>query len=227
MAVEQHNSTTSDFFSTWAATGKGHSMAKGHSELVEGIFRTITPKGKTLLDVGCGIGAALATAQAAGASGMAGIDLSEDMIGIARTHLPDADLMVGTADRLPWPDNTFDLAISVEAMYYFHDPVAGLKEICRVLKPGGHFISAIEYFQENAGSQVWATQLPMQIWCWSERQWQDAFEAAGFKDVQCSRIIRRQFKAETEFQPSDFFPDYDAYLDYVREGALQVFGTKS
>ena len=227
MNQNQHNETTADFFSGWADTGKGHSMAKGHSALVEGIYATIPPAGKSVVDIGCGIGGALSTAVENGAHSVAGIDLSENMIKVGRERLPQADLHIGAADQLPWTDNSFDLAISVEAMYYFQDPVAGLKEICRVVKPGGVFASAIEFYGENAGSMVWAEQLPMKIWCWSSQEWTDAFEQAGFTQVATSRIVRKDYKSKEEFQPSDFFPDYTSYLDYIQQGALLITGQKS
>jgi ubiquinone/menaquinone biosynthesis C-methylase UbiE len=226
MKSSEHNTSTSEFFSSWAASGKGHSMAKGHSLLVAGLFERLDLKGKSVLDVGCGIGEALLEAKARGASSCAGIDLSNEMIEIARKRLPEADFQTGSVEKLPWQTNSFDLSISIEAMYYFHNPEESLKEIYRVLKPGGLFASAIEFYKENAGSQVWAEQLPMKIWCWSEQEWQQAFEEAGFSEVSCARIVRKTVKSKSEFQASDFFPDYDSYLAYVREGALVVSGKK-
>ncbi|MEZ4919497.1 MAG: class I SAM-dependent methyltransferase [Saprospiraceae bacterium] len=222
----KHNKTTGDYFSEWALNGRGDSMAMGHQLLVDAILEKIDVQGKSILDVGCGVGEALASASRAGASQIAGIDLASDMIELARSRQPQGDFKQGSVEVLPWPDAQFDLCISVEAMYYFEQPLDGLKEIYRVLRPGGQFASAIEFFEENAGSTVWADELPMNIWCWSETKWKQTFEAAGFKQVACSRIIRKTFKSESEFVPSNFFPDYARYLDYVQQGALLVVGEK-
>ena len=86
--------------------------------------------GTTVLDAGSGSGEFLATLREAGAT-VAGCDPAEGMIDIARTLVPDADLRVASAERLPWPDDAFDLVTAVNALA-FTDADVALAEFARV-----------------------------------------------------------------------------------------------
>ena len=100
------------------------------------------PRGIRIADIGCGNGAWLLEYVQWGASprDMAGIDLMPDRIAEARTRLPDADLHLGSASSLPWPDQSFDLVSQSLVFMNMSEPalkqaVAG--EMLRVLRPGG------------------------------------------------------------------------------------------
>ena len=108
--------------------------------------------GERLLDVGCGCGAVLGIlASAHPGLSVAGIDREPKQIDAARRHLAglgvgDADLRVGDARALPWPDGAFDHAY----LMWFVEHVRGiepiLREIRRVLRPGGTItINETEY----------------------------------------------------------------------------------
>lgn len=95
-----------------------------------------------VLDVGCGTGALLA-ALAAVAPGTArcGVDASPEMLAIARQRLGDgAALRESPAERLPFPDASFELVVSTSAFHYFRDPGAALAEMQRVLVPAGRLV---------------------------------------------------------------------------------------
>ncbi len=92
--------------------------------------------GDELLDVGCGIGGLLRAAADRGAR-IAGLDLSEVAIETARSELPPADLRVGSAEELPWPDAHFDRVSCIGTLEHLPDPRAGAREIARVLRPDG------------------------------------------------------------------------------------------
>lgn len=94
---------------------------------------------RAALDVGCGTGLLLERiARAWPGLRLAGVDLSPGMLAAARRRLGSrAALVAGTADRLPFPDDGFDLAVSTSALHHWHDPVAAIAEIRRVLRPGG------------------------------------------------------------------------------------------
>jgi SAM-dependent methyltransferase len=91
--------------------------------------------GQRVLDVGCGAGAFLRLVADRGAAPH-GVDASEALIAIARTHLPDADLCVGEMEDLPWDDETFDLVTGFNSFFFANDMVAALREAGRVAKPG-------------------------------------------------------------------------------------------
>ena len=88
------------------------------------------------LDVGCGPGAALEHAAAKGAQ-VAGVDPSPSMVDRAFKRVPKADVRVGSAEELPFPDNHFTVVANVASFHHWANRDAGLREILRVLAPGG------------------------------------------------------------------------------------------
>lgn len=88
------------------------------------------------LDVGCGPGAALEHAAATGAE-VAGVDPSPSMVARASKRVPGADVHVGSAEELPFPDDHFTVVVNVASFHHWADRDAGLREILRVLAPGG------------------------------------------------------------------------------------------
>ena len=102
--------------------------------------------GASLLDVGCGAGLDCFVARAlVGPSGrVEGIDLTPEMVSRARHHLSEsgaatASVQVASAERLPFPDATFDLVTSNAALNLMPDKPAVFREIYRVLRKGGSF----------------------------------------------------------------------------------------
>jgi ubiquinone/menaquinone biosynthesis C-methylase UbiE len=95
-----------------------------------------------MLDVGCGTGELLA--RIAGhfpRAVLAGIDPVPEMLAVAKKKLPDrAEFRVGYANALPWPDDTFDVVVSVNMFHYVTHPVPAIREMTRVLKPGGKLV---------------------------------------------------------------------------------------
>lgn len=108
-----------------------------HYELY--LRRLGTRRGQRLLDVGCGLGLLLERAERRGLRG-AGIDLSERAIAEARRRAPRADLRVGAADALPWPDAAFDYVTCLGSLEHFLDEAKCLGEMRRVAAPGAQFL---------------------------------------------------------------------------------------
>jgi ubiquinone/menaquinone biosynthesis C-methylase UbiE len=96
--------------------------------------------GLAVLDVGCGQGIDLARYAAAGATAT-GIDLTPRHVELARAHLAALDLpgavVLGDAEQLPFPDRTFDRVASNGVLHHTPDIAVALREIRRVLRPGG------------------------------------------------------------------------------------------
>ena len=97
-----------------------------------------------VLDVGCGPGAAVRAAAQRGAA-VTGVDPSPVMLKLARgmTRLqPGVTLREGTAEALPLPDRSFDVAWAVASAHHWSDPTAAFAELRRVLVPGGRLLLA-------------------------------------------------------------------------------------
>lgn len=92
--------------------------------------------GLRLLDVGCGTGHHLARAQARGFT-VAGVDGSEEMLEQAARSCPGAELYRSDVEALPFPDESFDVALSIEVLRYLPDAHACLGELARVTRAGG------------------------------------------------------------------------------------------
>jgi SAM-dependent methyltransferase len=92
--------------------------------------------GARILDVGCGTGHHLADLRARGYAA-AGIDGSADMLEHARGLNPGADIRLADVDALPFPDASFDYVLCVEVLRYLPEPTACIREMARVLRPGG------------------------------------------------------------------------------------------
>lgn len=96
-----------------------------------------------VLDVATGTGLVLRALRDRGFEGsVTGMDLSPRMVDEARIHLPDAELLVADATRLPLPDDAFDLVTCVTGLQLFPHPHAAIAEWARVLRPGGRTITA-------------------------------------------------------------------------------------
>jgi SAM-dependent methyltransferase len=93
--------------------------------------------GHTVLDVGCGSGILTEElARRLGPANVAAADPSPLVEACAR-RVPQADVRTAPAEALPWPDGSFDAALAQLVLHFLEDPVAGLAEMRRVVRPGG------------------------------------------------------------------------------------------
>lgn len=104
--------------------------------LYEATFDAIGVGDRTrLLDVGCGSGYALQLATKRGAT-VSGLDAAAELLRVARSHLPEADLRHGDLETLPYDDDAFDAVTAFNAVQYATEPIRGLREIRRVASAG-------------------------------------------------------------------------------------------
>jgi len=102
-------------------------------------------QGDDVLDVGCGTGATTReVARHVGADGsVAGLDLSESMLGVARETCPGVDFRQGSAIDLPHDDASFDAVVSSFMLMFVPDPMQAVSEMRRVLRPGGRLVVSV------------------------------------------------------------------------------------
>ena len=112
---------------------------------------TAVGSGSRVLDVGCGSGEFLAELAARG-SRVAGVDPADGMVALARRAAPTADVRIGDAESLPWPDDEFDVVTAINALQFAEDPDAAAAELLRVTVPGGRV--AVANWAERAGNEL-------------------------------------------------------------------------
>ncbi len=110
----------------------------------------------TVLDVATGPGEpALAIAELVGTKGkVLGVDAVPEMVEAARREalrreLHNATFAVALADFLPFPANNFDAVVSRFGVMFFQSPVGAVREMLRVVKPGGRIALAVWHFAEK------------------------------------------------------------------------------
>jgi demethylmenaquinone methyltransferase/2-methoxy-6-polyprenyl-1,4-benzoquinol methylase len=109
------------------------------------VSRTRAGPADTVLDVATGTGAVVAELIRRTGCRVVGLDQSAEMLAEAGRRLPAAvELVEGEADRLPFPDVSFDALTFTYLLRYVDDPGATLRELARVVRPGGT-IAGLEF----------------------------------------------------------------------------------
>ena len=101
--------------------------------------------GQRVLDVACGTGVlAREVASRIGSTGfIAGIDASPGMVAVARQLAPAIEWREGVAEAIPFPDQSFDTVVSQFGLMFFTDRRQALRDMFRVLVPGGRLAIAV------------------------------------------------------------------------------------
>jgi SAM-dependent methyltransferase len=99
-------------------------------------------RNRQVIDAACGTGHGAWTLAKGGARSVDGFDLSTEAIGAAQEQYQASGLCfhVGDVTRLPVPDHAYDVFVSLETIEHLPDDQAFLREVVRVLRPGGTFI---------------------------------------------------------------------------------------
>lgn len=93
--------------------------------------------GQEVLDVGSGPGALTSElVERVGSSAVTAVDPSESFVAALEERLPGVAAHRATAEDLPFPDGTFDTVLAQLVVHFMTDPVAGLREMARVARPG-------------------------------------------------------------------------------------------
>jgi SAM-dependent methyltransferase len=102
----------------------------------------VPPAGRLTLDVGCGEGRVTRDLKELGHR-VVGLDASETMVAAARDADPSGDYLVADAAALPFPDGQTDLVVAFMSLMDVDDMVAAVRELARVLEPGGILALAV------------------------------------------------------------------------------------
>ena len=133
---------------------KSHWWHVGRRRIVEsfvkGICGRLKDRRPRILDVGCGTGGNLLLLSKYGDA--EGVDVSPDAVSFCRERGLQ-QVKQGTAEQLPYGDATFDLVTALDVVEHLDDDLAGLKEMRRVLRPGGRVLIFVPTFMFLWGLQ--------------------------------------------------------------------------
>jgi SAM-dependent methyltransferase len=108
-------------------------------------------QGRRVLDVGCGTGKLLGEVVGrVGAASVSAVDPSPSFVSAVRERYPEVDVQRAAAERLPFADDAFDVALAQLVVHFMSDPVGGLAEMARVTRPDGVVAACV---WDHAGGQ--------------------------------------------------------------------------
>lgn len=212
-------------FNEWARAGRGAGMEKGHRPVGEqAITRMGLNSDARVLDIGCGSGwAARVMAEHATKGYVVGIDISDEMIEVARAEssdYPNVRYEVASAEGLPFGDNHFTHAFSMESLYYYSNIAVALKEIHRVLKDGGRFVTVVDLYAENEPSHQWIQTLKVPVQLLSTAEYRTLLNQTGFEKIIDERLL------DPTPVPDDYaggsFATREDYVRYKENGSLML-----
>jgi len=175
-------------------------MNHSHSSLTDwGLHHVAIAQDFAILDVGCGGGATVNRLAAVAMNGMVcGIDYADGSVAVSRRTNAAliargrVDIRKASVSELPFADSRFDLVTAIETHYYWPDLAASMREIRRVLKPGGTLLMIAESY---AGGRFDAVQRvvmkPLKSAHLSVDEHRELFTTAGYTDVQIVENRRR------------------------------------
>jgi SAM-dependent methyltransferase len=152
-------------------------------------------EGQRVLDVGCGPGALTAElVSRLGSGAVAAVDPSESFVAAVRTRFPKVDIRRAAAERLPFADDTFDVAMAQLVVHFMSDPRAGVAEMARVTRQGGLVAACVWDHASDRGplSVFWQAVRELDptasdeagLFGAREGQLTSLFDDAGLRDVQ-------------------------------------------
>ena len=141
----KHREKDIEHFDQWASSYENSWMQRAFFDqthkAVLALVAGIVPQPVSVLDVGCGTGRLLRRANRYWPEAqLIGVDPANGMIEKAKLLTPNATFFTGMAEALPLQDASVDLALSTSSFHHWQDQAAGIREIVRVLRPGGYFI---------------------------------------------------------------------------------------
>lgn len=122
-----------------------HWWYRGRRTVLEGVIAALSLPGEArILDAGCGSGRNMVELKRHGA--VTGVELSQASVDIA-SRRQAGEVIAGSVLEMPFPDSSFDLAVSLDVIEHLEDDLAALRELRRTVAPGGALLVTVPAYQ--------------------------------------------------------------------------------
>lgn len=192
--------------SGWLGRRVVRAMNLSHATMTDwGLQQVQVPKNAAILDVGCGGGETVRRLAALAPEGtVIGVDYSAASVAVSReTNAEEIEagrvqVVQGSVAALPFPDRTFDIVTAVETHYYWPDLPANVRDILRVLKPGGTFAVIAETYRGGPFRLLYSVVMPLLRAAYlSDAEHRDLLTQAGFADVRTMHVSGKNWICAT------------------------------
>jgi len=191
-------------FNQWVHDGRSSALESHHRSFAEDTISLmgIEPRDR-ILEIGCGEGWASRLLSSLVPEGLVvGLDVSDEMIRKARAASASRENILyvwADAESIPWQERFFSRAFSVESFYYVEKPEVALREIFRVLSPGGSVWILNHLSRENEYTLRWIERLQVPVHLRSAEEYGKLFASCGFEGYAFRMIPDRTPDADAEY----------------------------
>jgi arsenite methyltransferase len=178
-------------FNRWARQGRGESMERDHARIAETIWeRMELSAADRILDLGCGQGWACRVLAQRAPQGclILGVDISDEMIRLAREKsrtFSNVSYHCGQAEQIPTLSDYFTKIVSIEAFYYFPRQDEVLRELFRVMQPGGQLYLLLCLFEDDPKHRNWFADVGLPVSNRAVDEYKNMLQRYGWTGVEC------------------------------------------
>ena len=182
--------------SGWLGRRMVRAMNLGHAAMTDWALQQLpVQQSSVILDIGCGGGRTVQKLAALSPSGrVVGLDYSPTCVAVSRETnalaiaAGQVQILQGSVAALPFPDATFDVITAIETHYYWPDLPANVREVLRLLKPGGAFALVAETYRGGPWRWLYGLIMPLLGAFLSDDEHRDLLVQAGFADVETRHV---------------------------------------
>lgn len=185
-------------------------MSLSHAKMTDwGLQHVTVAKNAAILDVGCGGGRTVQRLATLAPEGkVVGLDYSPTSVAVSRdTNASEIEagrvrIEQGSVSALPFPNSTFDIVTAVETHYYWPELLANMREVLRVLRPGGTFVLIAETYRGGPFSLLYGIVMPLLRAAFlSDAEHRDLLTQAGFTEVAIDHVPGKSWICATGRRP--------------------------